>query len=228
MNHIETQLDLISRQILDLADKADVAAEAREKTDDRLGHIEDRLAEVEAATSYSLLEWISTHWKIVAVIALPVPFVFTAFMLGVWQMKGPEIINFLREELRASQENSSILYQPPGLSFIRSPVEEGGKATYILVAKRTPVGLSCAYLDTTPIFTDELGRSLAGKFESRGRQYGEDMTRTELELEIPKGLLQGRVTAELQITYDCNGVIITHRTYPLAFQLLPKTHTVKE
>lgn len=221
MADIDHQLSRLSEQLHALSGKLDEAAEKWATTDSRLGDIESRLQAVEDATSYNLTDWINRHWKIVVALSLPVPFVFTAFMVGVWQMKGDAVISFLREELQQASENDTILFQPAGLSFIKSPVEFGGSATYVLVAKRTSVGEGCTYINTVPIFTDELGRSLSGPFQSRGRQYTTEMTRTELSLEVPRGLTPGRVVSELQITYDCDGERITHRTYPIAFELLP-------
>jgi hypothetical protein len=131
----------------------------------------------------------------------------------------------LQEELQEAAQENQILFQPNGLSFVRSPVEVGGQAEYVLVARRTPMGIGCEYEDMVPVFTDELGRSIVGRYESLGRQYGEEMTRTELGIDVPSNLISGRVVVVLQIVYDCDGTRITHDTYPVAFELLPRPQT---
>jgi len=226
MSNLETQLELLSRQLISLSDKIDEAAKKRQSSDDRLFHIEQRLTEVEDSINNDLWEWVKENWKLVVTLSVPimglVSIIFTAVATGVWQTRGPQIISFLSEELQTARIESKILFQPEGLSFIKSPVEEGGVTTYVLVAKRTEFGSNCVYDSMTPIYTDELGRSLLGEFESKGRQYGTQLTRTELELKIPDGLIPGRVVVVLQIKYQCDGEFINYSTHPVAFELLPK------
>lgn len=218
---IHQQLSNVLSQLEKLAKKIDEAAVSRALTDKRLGDIEARLEAVEEATSYNLVTWIRRHWKIVVALSVPAPFMFSAFIIGAWQMKGDAVIEFLQEELQQATLNSQIFFQPPGLSFVRQPVEAGGTAYYVLVGKRTPVGASCTYLHTVPVFTDENGGSVTGDFPGRGRQWGEEMSRSELPLPVPEGLKPGRITVVLQMRYACGSETITHETYPVAFELLP-------
>ena len=218
---LRAQLQGLAGQLSTLGEKADSAAAHRKVQDERLSGIEQRLARVEKSTDTDVWQWLANHWRTTLILTPSILFIITVLATGVWQLYGGTVVRFLQAELREVANENQILFQPMGLSFVRSPVEAGGQAEYILVARRTSSGLTCNYVDTLPIFTDELGRSFPGEFESRGWQYGEEMTRSELSIDVPSGLLPGRVVVVLQIIYQCNGLRLTHDTYPVAFELLP-------
>lgn len=219
---LQAQLRDLAQSLESISAQITEAAVRRKISDGRLDQIEHRLTAVEEATSNGLWVWLHQHWRIVAVLSVPMPAVLMAMLVGFWQMRGDAVVEFLRLELQEATSNSQILFQPIGLSFVREPVKGSGIATYVLVAKRTEFGAGCTYVDTVPVFTDELGRSLPGPFESRGRQYGRELTRTELRLRVPEGLHPGRVTVVLQIHYTCDGFRFTHETYPVPFEVLPQ------
>jgi hypothetical protein len=229
---LQRVLGRLSQQVETLTSKVDAAAEQRDEdrearerheqeTDAKFNRLEHEIERIKRHVDAGLIQWIRSHWQIVVALSVPAPFLFTALAMGFWQLYGERVVDFARAEIEASARNDRILYQPLGLSFIKEPVEQGGKATYVLVARRTDFGSSCVYQTTVPVFTDELGRSMTGEFESRGRQYNETMARTELDLSVPGGLISGRVVVELQIVYDCDGERVRHTTYPVAFQLRP-------
>lgn len=221
---LRSRLDAIAGQL----EKADEDRRAAHKQIvGRLEHVEamqedqaDRIGALERAAHQTFADWWKQHWPVVATISTAVPFVLSIMAAGVWSMHGARAIDWLRTELQAAAQNDEILFQPAGLSFIREPVAAGGAATYVLVARRNPGWLDCVYITTLPEFTDELGRTVIGPFRAQGRQYGGELTRTELTLRVPEGLAAGRITLVLSIVYECNDQRLTHRTYPVAFQLL--------
>lgn len=115
-----------------------------------------------------------------------------------------------------------VIRQPPGQSFVREPVTQGDEIVFVFVAARTEAGAGCIFRGVVPLFTDEAGVKESGAFQGKGRQFGTELVRTEMRIDMPDGFPPGRATLELQLEYTCGEETVFELTYPVAFRVLPR------
>lgn len=176
------------------------------------------------------------YWTLFIVALGAMHAITTVMVFGAWAMFGGSVVQAARDELGISDlaemvrelaGETRVTRQPPGQTYVREPVRVGDVVLLVLTISRTEAGSGCTYKGVVPLFTDESGVTFAGHFEQRGRQYGTNLTRTEMRITQPEhGLEVGRVTLDLQLEYECGGV---HRyetlQHPAVFRLLPALTT---
>lgn len=146
-------------------------------------------------------------------------------VLRVW--KSPEQLDEVLAKLdklttevqRATGENR-VIYETPGLSYVREPVYMGDQITLNMVIRRTQLGASCTLRNRTAIFTDETNIDSAGETVRPARQMTLTDTPVRLLLDVPPQVQPGRVTVYLSLEFDCGGKTVFDTTRPVAFALV--------
>lgn len=129
-------------------------------------------------------------------------------------------IDTLSEQIKIATGENRVIYEMPGLSYVREPVYFGDKITLNMVVKRTKLGESCRLLNRTPIFTDENNVAIGGKTEPPAVQIDNNERPVKIELDIPKQIEVGRVTVYLSLQFQCGDNQVFDKTRPVAFNLL--------
>lgn len=137
-----------------------------------------------------------------------------------------EKLDALTLEVQRATGEDRVIFEAPGLSYVREPVFQGDQITLNLVLRRTRLGAACTLLNRTAIFTDEMNISSAGPAVKPTRQVTASETPLRLLLDVPPQIKPGRVSVHLSLEYSCpaaNGSemrIVYDMTRPVAFMLL--------
>lgn len=130
-------------------------------------------------------------------------------------------LDSLAAELQKASGEDRVIFEAPGLSYVREPVHIGEDLTLSLVVRRTRTGAACTLLTRTAIYTDETNISSAGETLRPARQIGNAETAVRISLAVPEQVQAGRVTVSLSLEFDCGGKKVFDTTRPVAFALLP-------
>lgn len=133
-----------------------------------------------------------------------------------------EKIDRLTTEVQRATGEDRVIYETPGLSYVREPVYRGDPITLHLVVRRTRVGAACRLVSRTALFTDESNIASAGEPVPPTRQVTTAEATLRLILDVPPQVAPGRVTVSLSLEFDCGGKRVFDATRPVAFQLLPQ------
>ncbi|MFN7002171.1 MAG: hypothetical protein ACK4NW_01930 [Roseinatronobacter sp.] len=126
-------------------------------------------------------------------------------------------------ELDRATGEDRVVFEAPGLSYVKEPVYQGEAITLNLVVRRTRLGESCTLLNRTAIFTDETNIASAGATVRPARQISASETAIRVSLDVPSQVLPGRVTVYLSLEFDCAGKRVFDQTRPVAFSLRAMT-----
>ena len=131
-------------------------------------------------------------------------------------------IDLLTTEVQRATGEDRVIYEAPGLSYVREPVYRGDPITLHLVVRRTRVGAACRLVSRTAMFTDESNIAIAGASSPPARQLTSVEAPVRLILDVPPQVAPGRVTVSLSLEFDCGGKRVFDATRPVAFELLPQ------
>ena len=163
--------------------------------------------------------------------ALVVTFLFTPLWENTAQIwNSPQVltsisedIKDLKEDIRTIRGEDRVIRMDPFLSYVEEPyvLSKGNPVTAHYVIGRTLLGSTCNLLSITPIYTNELGVSIAGDTVYPRRQLGTNAEKVVLELSPPRNLRVGRNVLTLELVFDCGGNrSVIDRTDPLVFMVV--------
>ena len=131
----------------------------------------------------------------------------------------------MRAEVRQATGEDRVIRQPPGLSYVQEPVQQGENVILFMVAERTTLGRNCRLTGWTPLFTDSTNVTLPGTRLSPGpvsRQISDELTKLRIEIIPPAILTLGRIELYLALDYDCEGKQVPDRTDTVTYRLIAR------
>lgn len=137
-------------------------------------------------------------------------------------------LDTLTAEVQRATGEDRVIYEAPGLSYVREPVHLGEQITLNMVVRRTRLGAACALVNRTALFTDETNIPSAGPTQRPARQMTTTETPVRLVLDVPPQVQPGRVTVYLSLEFSCpqadgkSDKTIFDQTRPVAFMLLKR------
>jgi len=132
-------------------------------------------------------------------------------------------IKELKEDIRTIRGEDRVIQMDPFLSYVEEPyvLSAGNPVTVHYVIGRTLLGSTCSLLSITPIYTNDVGVSIAGETLTPRRQLNTASEKVVLELNPPKNLRVGRTVLTLELVFDCGGNrSVIDRTDPLVFMVV--------
>lgn len=170
------------------------------------------------------------RWVFV-VCALSITFLFTPLWENtkeIWNsphmlMSISSDIRELKEDIRTIRGEDRVIRMDPFLSYVEEPyvLSEGKPITVHYVIGRTLLGSTCNLLSITPIYTNDVGVSIAGDSRPARRQLTANAEKVVLELNPPANLRVGRNVLTLELVFDCGGnQSVIDRTDPLVFMVV--------
>lgn len=132
--------------------------------------------------------WIAT------LIGVPLSFILTTMVLGLWTLYGDVVISKARHELGVDRNykliiealgEDRVLRQPRGLSYVEEPVFVGGQMAVNVVIERTDMGSHCILKEGHILFIEPGGNIINGGRFDPLRQISTDMTRLRMVFDAP-------------------------------------------
>jgi len=131
----------------------------------------------------------------------------------------------MRAEVRQATGEDRVIRQPPGLSYVQEPVQQGENVILFMVAERTTLGRNCRLTGWTPLFTDSTNVTLPGSRLNAGpvsRQISDELTKLRIEIIPPAILTLGRIELYLALDYNCEGKQVPDRTDTGTYRLIAR------
>jgi hypothetical protein len=147
--------------------------------------------------------------------------VFTRYEADIWEyVRSASGITELEAQVRSLAGEDRVIQIEAGSAYAIEPVKVGGTVTLRFTIRRTRLGATCRIEDAVPVFKDDRNIPMPGVVLSPLQQFGRDWVNAQSIIQLPADLIPGRNRVELQLSYNCSGVIVPDRIPPIAFTLL--------